>query len=128
VVDALCEAIEVGANYGDAAAYAGICSATLSLWRDRGEEIAERIRQSDDPTELTPDDKLYLDFWVRFSEAEAAGAVNCATVIYNSAMKDPVWAEKWLRRRRPAEWGGNNEIDAASGAAVIVRVAGLDGV
>lgn len=104
VADTICAAIEVGANYEDAARYAGISSSTLSNWRVSGEDIDARVQASEEPLELTPDEARLWDFWKRFKEAEAAGAVNCATIVYNAAMRDPVWAEKWLERRRPEEW------------------------
>lgn len=125
VVDALCEAIEVGANYSDAAANAGICNATLTTWRDIGEAVSARVQASEDSIELTQDERRYLDFWQRFTAAEAQGAVNCATVVYNAAMKDPDKALQWLERRRPEEWGYRQaikqELTGAAGGPVVIR-------
>jgi len=104
VVDAICDAIEAGANYADAAAVAGICNATLCSWRDSGQELYERVQASEEPIELTQNEKKLFDFWKRFSAAEAMGAVNAATVVYNAAMKDPNYALQWLSRRRPKDW------------------------
>ncbi len=120
VIDALCEAIETGANYQDAAAAAAIAPDTLNKWRAAAKLIFERVQASEEPVALTPKELRLFDFYKRFTEAEGQGAVNCTTVVYNAAMKDPEWALRWLERRRPDEWALRNkqEISGPSGAPI----------
>jgi sulfur relay (sulfurtransferase) DsrC/TusE family protein len=103
VIDAICDAIECGANYADAACAAGVSSSVVSAWRDEGEKVAELVQAAESQIELTPAQWRVLNFWKRFTEAESQGAINCATVVYNAAMKDPQYALKWLERRRPKD-------------------------
>jgi len=126
VVDALCENIEVGAGYADAAHAAGIANSTLSYWRNAGEEINERVQaEGDQGAGLSQDELRLWDFWKRFRAAEAQGAVNCATMVYNAAMKDPDKALQWLERRRPEEWGYRQaikqELTGVGGGPVVIR-------
>lgn len=120
VIDALVEAIETGANYQDAAAAAGIAPDTLNKWRAASKLIFERVQASEEPVALNPKEMRLFNFYKRFTEAEGQGAVNCATVVYNAAMKDPEWALRWLERRRPDEWALRNkqEISGPSGAPI----------
>jgi len=124
VVEAICDAIEAGANYADAAAVAGICNATLCSWRDSGQDVYDRAQAAGEPIELTPNEKRLLDFWKRFSTAEATGAVNAATIVYNAAMKDPDYALQWLSRRRPKDWmpRQGQEVTGANGGPIAVQV------
>jgi len=104
VIDAICDAIEAGANYADAAASAKVAPETLDKWRAAAKQIFERVASSEEPVGLTPKEMRLFGFYKRFLAAEGNGAVNCATVVYNAAMKDPEWALRWLERRRPQDW------------------------
>ena len=124
VVDAICDAVEVGVNYADAAAAGGVSSATLSVWRQAGEDVYRRVQDAESAIELTASEKRFLNFWKRFSAAESTGAINAATVVYNAAMKDPDFALKWLERRRSADWAlrQRNEVTGADGGPVVFHV------
>lgn len=113
VVTKICDAVEAGANYADAAAVAGVSDSALSKWRMRGAEL-EALLQEDAPT-LTANDQKILDFYRRLRAAESRGAVNAATVVYNAALTDPEFALKWLERRRPADWSLRQQMDVTSG-------------
>ena len=49
--------------------------------------------------------------------------MNCATVVYNAAMKDPDMALKVLERRRPDDWGyrQKQEITGGAGGPIVIR-------
>jgi hypothetical protein len=108
------------ANYADAAAAAGVSSSVVSAWRVEGEAVAKMVQESEGPLELTPAQWRVLNFWKRFTYAESQGAIDCATVVYNAAMKDPQYALHWLTRRRPADWGitQRTELTGANGGPV----------
>lgn len=117
----LCEAIEAGVNYADAAAIAKVSNSTLSNWRNRGAELDALIQESQTPLELSQNDKAIWDFWQRFTAAEAQGAVNMATVVYNEGLRNPDYALKWLERRRSAEWALRQQHDVTTGGQAFTR-------
>lgn len=85
VVSKICTAIKLGCTVQLAAGYAGIHVRTLYFWLQRGQ-----------------DDKTgqFRDFYTRYKEAEAIGAVNNLACI-NSAAKGGDWrAAAWILQTR----------------------------
>ena len=85
VVSKICTAIKLGCTVQLAAGYAGIHVRTLYFWLQRGK-----------------DDKTgkYRDFYTRYKESEAIGAVNNLACI-NSAAKGGDWrAAAWILQTR----------------------------
>jgi len=105
VMTDLCDAVETGANYVDVAASAKVSPEALNKWRAEGKEIFECVQAATEPVGLMPREMRLLTFYKRFTAAEGQGATNCATIVYNAAMKDPEWALRWLERRRGEDWG-----------------------
>ena len=124
VVKTICDAVEVGANYEDAAHAGGIALSTLNLWRSKGEEINERVQEAQGQIDLSDIEKRRWRFWKRFVDAEAQGAINAATVVYNEALRDPEYALKWLERRRPDDWALRNkhEVTGAGGERLEIEI------
>ena len=85
VVSKICTAIKLGCTVQIAAGYAGIHVRTLYYWIQRGQE--DKSGQ-------------YRDFFTRYKEAEAIGAVNNLACI-NSAAKGGDWrAAAWILQTR----------------------------
>ena len=85
VVSKICTAIKLGCTVQLAAGYAGIHVRTLYYWIQRGQE--DKSGQ-------------YRDFFTRYKEAEAIGAVNNLACI-NSAAKGGDWrAAAWILQTR----------------------------
>lgn len=120
VMNKLCEAIEVGANYDDAAAYAGVSAEALDKWRSEGAALLARVDAETNTVALDADELRLWRFYTRFVEAEGMGAVNCAIVLHNASMKDPQWALRWLERRRSKDWKPTQrqELTGAEGGPV----------
>ena len=124
IADLICEAIEVGAGYDDAAANAGITRDTLAKWRKDGEALLNRVNAEANTVELSPDEIQLWRFYTQFLEAEGRGIVNLATVAFNGAMKDPRLALEVLARRRPDLWSPtqNTRLSGADGGPVASEV------
>ena len=85
VVSKICTAIKLGCTVQLAAGYAGIHVRTLYFWLQRGQE--DKTGQ-------------FRDFYTRYKEAEAIGAVNNLACI-NSAAKGGDWrAAAWILQTR----------------------------
>lgn len=85
VVSKICTAIKLGCTVQLAAGYAGIHVRTLYFWLQRGQN--DKTGQ-------------FRDFYTRYKEAEAIGAVNNLACI-NSAAKGGDWrAAAWILQTR----------------------------
>jgi hypothetical protein len=85
IVSKICTAIKLGCTVQLAAGYAGIHVRTLYFWLQRGQE--DKTGQ-------------FRDFYTRYKEAEAIGAVNNLACI-NSAAKGGDWrAAAWILQTR----------------------------
>ena len=114
VRDDFCAAIEIGAIYEVAAAYARISERTVYGWLKRGED--ERERLEDDP-EASPDENeaRYLRFLHAVEEAKAVAAISWQQVIDNAAKRDPEWAWRMLQARYPEAYGkGGRSVNITS--------------
>lgn len=102
--------IRLGHTYEDACRLAGFSTAIFERWMKRGEASSE-----DDP------DEPYFTFaqQVRLAESEAIDAAMQALV--NHFDKDWRAAEKFLSRKRRAEWGEKDDKpQQAQGAQVVI--------
>lgn len=96
VIQKICTAIKLGCTVQLAAGYAGINVRTLYYWIQRGKE--DRKGQ-------------YFNFFTRYKEAEAIGAVNNLACI-NSAAKDGDWrAAAWILQTRHGYSQNSQPID-----------------
>jgi hypothetical protein len=96
VVSKICTAIKLGCTVQLAAGYAGIHVRTLYYWIQRGQE--DKSGQ-------------YRDFFTRYKEAEAIGAVNNLACI-NSAAKGGDWrAAAWILQTRHGFSQNTQQID-----------------
>src|SRR5210317_2649573 len=96
VVSKICRAIKLGCTVQLAAGYAGIHVRTLYYWIQRGQE--DKSGQ-------------YRDFFTRYKEAEAIGAVNNLACI-NSAAKGGDWrAAAWILQTRHGYTQNSQQID-----------------
>ena len=96
VVSKICTAIKLGCTVQLAAGYAGIHVRTLYYWIQRGQE--DKSGQ-------------YRDFFTRYKEAEAIGAVNNLACI-NSAAKGGDWrAAAWILQTRHGFTQNAQQID-----------------
>lgn len=112
VIEAIAGSIEVGVSVRDAAQAAGVGISAVYDWLRRAEAIEESLESGERTVkDLTRDEKQYRKFRAEFQEAEAVGAVNMATVVYNAGMGDPDYALKWLRARRPEQWSERGNLD-----------------
>ena len=106
VVDKIVEALEAGASYKVAAAYAGIHFDTFNEWRERFSEFSDLVKK-----------------------AEAEAAVGWLEVIDNAAIDGTWQAAAWkLERRYPDEWGRRDrlELDVRREAERLAQEHGLD--
>ena len=103
----ICEAIEDGATYKDAAAIAGVDYSTFNLWMKTGRN-AERKNK-------------YSKFLEAVEYSNAKCRVSMAAVIRSEA-KAGDWraAESFLKRRDPENWGDKSKTDITSGGEKIV--------
>lgn len=97
-VKKLCDAIRLGASYGDACGYAGIDIATFGRWRDEFADFAHEIK-----------------------EAEASGRVQLIAKIQKAATDGNWQAAAWmLERRDPQNYGRimRTQVTGADGGPV----------
>lgn len=96
VVQKICTAIKLGCTVQLAAGYANINVRTLYYWIQRGKEDQRG---------------QYHDFFIRYKEAEAIGAVNNLACI-NSAAKNGDWrAAAWILQTRHGYSQNSQPID-----------------
>lgn len=95
VIEAIAGSIEVGVSVRDAAQAAGVGISAVYDWLRRAEAIEEALESGERTVkDLSRDEKQYKKFRAEYQEAEATGAVNMATVVYNAGMGDPDYALK----------------------------------
>lgn len=97
-VKKLCDAIRLGASYGDACGYAGIDIGTFGEWRDKFPDFAHEIK-----------------------EAEGAGRVQLIAKIQKAANDGNWQAAAWmLERRDPQNYGRTmrTQVTGADGGPV----------
>jgi hypothetical protein len=96
IVSKICTAIKLGCTVQLAAGYAGIHVRTIYFWLQRGQE--DKSGQ-------------FRDFYTRYKEAEAIGAVNNLACI-NSAAKGGDWkAAAWILQTRHGFSQNTQQID-----------------
>ena len=96
VIQKICTAISLGCTVQLAAGYAGITPRTLYYWIQRGKDDQRG---------------QYHDFFTRYKESEAIGAVNNLACI-NSAAKGGDWrAAAWILQTRHGFSQNSQQID-----------------
>jgi len=106
----ICEAVEEGATYKDAAAFAGISLSIFSEWMSNGRNSTRKNK--------------FTEFLGAVEEANARCRVAMAAVITNAG-KSGDWraAESFLKRRDPEAWGDKQEVKTDGDMKVIVEYA-----
>ena len=103
VKDRLVNAIQMGAPFKQACAYAGIHPESLRRWQRRAEDEVKRL---EDPNEV-PDEQesKYVDLYERLQTAEGNSVVGLLAQIEKAASEGTWQAAAWkLERRYPEDF------------------------
>ncbi len=92
-IDTIGNVLGVGVSVGDAAAAVGIARGTLSRWLSRGRDAAEAREDEERPD---PADDLYVDLYMRASQARARMALRAVKGIMDAGMGQTVVQEQVL--------------------------------
>ena len=109
-----------------AAHYAGISTATLYNWLDRGRLERDKIEDSADPD---PNENVYVEFLEAVEKSRSQAQVRAVGLIQKAAIDGTWQAAAWfLERSDPQRWGryGRVEVTGANGGAVAVDVSNLE--
>jgi len=122
------EGLEVGMTYDGAATRAGITERTRQNWYNRGEDVYYRLEAAgDEEVDLSPDDTLYLRFFLGHNEAVAQGQFSHWVNLENHAPNRPDISQWILQNRHgirpPAQ---RHEITGADGGAIEVNELSAD--
>jgi transposase-like protein len=123
---AIINALNSGNWLETAAHYAGIASATLYNWLDRGRIERERIDADEEPYES---ESAYVEFLEAVEKARSQAQVRAVGLIQKAAIDGTWQAAAWfLERSDPQRWGryGRVEVTGANGGAVAVDVTSLE--
>ena len=103
-IEAICDAISIGATYEIAAGYGRISERLFYMWMDRGRKESERLEGDKD---AVPDknERKYLQFFQDVCNANHDAAITWLNVISNSAAVDPNWSRYLLEQRFPRHYG-----------------------
>jgi len=102
VIEEICAAISIGADYKMAYTYARVSEGAFYLWKRVGE--AEKERLDNDPEAKPSGDrytKLCLKLLQSIEEAQADAGIGWLNVIDNAATVDPAWAKYMLEQKFP---------------------------
>lgn len=95
VVELVCEALALGVSWAAAAAHAGLDEATLTLWKQRGNEGEEP----------------FFTFLTEATRARDAAEVRMARIVIQAAEDgDAKAAQWWLERRRSDSWSSKQSV------------------
>jgi len=109
-----------------AANYAGIATATLYNWLDRGRLERERIEVDEEPN---PNETQFLEFLEAVEKSRSNAQVRAVGLIQKAAIDGTWQAAAWfLERSDPQRWGRYNrmEVTGKDGGAVAVDVTKLE--
>lgn len=108
--DRVIEALNAGAFLDDACAYAGISRTAVYESMSKGKDARAVIEEHGKPlTDLTDNQRAYLDFTNAVEKARATVAVQSLAVIRQAAAKGTWQAAAWyLERTMPAKFGRFN--------------------
>jgi len=125
----ICLSLERSDPYNVAAAKAGIGVQTMSDWRAKGEEESAKIAE-DENYQPSEDGQRYLDFYLAFSAADAAGESSFIEKYAAKARKGNARAiEFMLERRYSKNWGQkqSHQLSGPEGSSIKVdsSLAGL---
>lgn len=123
---AIINALNSGNWLETAANYAGIATATLYNWLDRGRQERERLESDDTPNDAeTP----YLEFLEAVEKARSQAQVRAVGLIQKAAIDGTWQAAAWfLERSDPQKWGRFNrmEVTGKDGGPLAVDVTKLE--
>jgi len=111
----ICDSIESGATYKDAAGMAGVGYSTFNDWMKLGREAKRKNR--------------YSEFSEAVERSNSIVRVKMAAVIRDAAIVDKDWraALEFNKRRDPENWGDKQAVDHTSGGDKIGVIGlGLD--
>lgn len=122
------EGLEVGMTYDGASTRAGITERTRQNWYNRGEAVYYRLeKEENEEVDLSPDDEIYLRFFLGHNEAVAKGQFSHWVNLENHAPQRPDISQWILQNRHgirpPAQ---RHEITGADGGAIEVNELSAD--
>jgi hypothetical protein len=121
VLDRICETIQFGVPFAEAAAAAGIDRRLFNGWKTKGRRLATEIERGRDPKTLTDVERAYVNLYDRTMKARAE-------LIRNNMVKIQVagsssWqANAWILERRFPEMfaqASKMKLDAESAARLM---------
>jgi hypothetical protein len=91
----------------------GITRPTYYNWKDRGQEIEEKIENGKiKKSKLKKKDKLYLKFWQDIQKAEAMGEISNVSNIKKAGDEGDWRASAWLLEKKyPEKFGKKNKVE-----------------
>lgn len=101
VREAICEAVEQGANVAMRCYNAGIVKQTYLNWIARGEKARAKEAKGE---AVADEERPYLAFLDAIDDAKANYGVQLQQVIYSEALRDPVEARRELQRLYPEDY------------------------
>jgi|688.fasta_scaffold1619572_1 hypothetical protein len=99
----LVTAIRSGSDLDTACHFAGLSSAEVYKWLERGKLESQRIGQGN---QIDPQELAFYDLWIEISQARAGAIVRNVSTIQKAA-QDGQWqaAAWWLERSAPEHYG-----------------------
>jgi hypothetical protein len=112
--DRIVQALDAGAFFDDACAFAGVSRSAAYEWLARGKAAREEQDERGEAHELSANDRLYLDFADAVEKTRATVVVRNLAII-RSAAQDGTWqAAAWyLERTQPGKYGRHQRSDEA---------------
>lgn len=92
-------------------------------WRDRGQEVVERL-QADPDAEIEEKERLYVDFYYETTRARRLGEIGLSGIVIDAARAGDVKSAQWLLERMYKEnWTFKQslEVSGPGGGAVQVE-------
>lgn len=114
LADRIVQVVAAGNYLRTAAQFAGIGQSTLMLWMAKG-RAAAAVRDSGE--EVPPEDRRYLVFMERVTQAETQAEVAAVTYWRRSFGEDWRAARDYLARKRPEQWAAKTTVTISSDEA-----------
>lgn len=109
VQEKVIEAVGTGNYLEVAARYAGISSATLFAWMDRGRKEVERREKDENPDEK---EGIYVEFLEAVEKARAVSETSAVALIRRAAVNGSWQAAAWyLERTNHERWGRKQAVE-----------------
>ena len=117
IQEAIVSALSIGAQYKNAAMYAGISEGTFYNWMNRGEEVERRLSE-DEGYELTGEDTIFFEFLKAIREANATNEVYHVNNLHNLAPTNSSISQWILVNRHKYGQPTRIEITGKDGGAI----------